>query len=96
MLGSLSHDESCTPQFDGLIETRARSATIDTEEDILGSCANHPLVNAQVPVVSNHLGHADPSIPLRVYALSVIDGMAATAMDNPVLATQSEDGLWSV
>ncbi len=40
--------------------------------------------NVPVPVVSNYLGHADPSITLRVYA-HMIDGMdeiAATAMDD--------------
>ena len=39
--------------------------------------------NVPVPVVSNYLGHADPSITLRVYA-HMIDGMdeiAATVMD---------------
>ena len=40
--------------------------------------------NVPVPVVSNYLGHADPSITLRVYA-HMIDGMdeiAATVMDD--------------
>jgi integrase len=40
--------------------------------------------NGPVPVVSNYLGHADPSIALRVYA-HMIDGMdkiAATVMDD--------------
>jgi len=40
--------------------------------------------NVPVPVVSNHPGHANSSITLRVYAHMIegMDGMAATAMDD--------------
>jgi integrase len=50
--------------------------------------------NVPVPVVSNYLGHADPSITLRVYA-HMIDGMdkiAATVMDD-VLGDDSDTWL---
>jgi integrase len=47
--------------------------------------------NVPVPVVSNYLGHADPSITLRVYAHMIegMDEIAATVMD-AVLGGESD------